>query len=106
MQDSSMIYEVNLTLDSGIVTEFREWLGLHIDDMLRIDGFESAEVLLIEEPEPSPGKVALSVRYLLRDRAALNQYLATHAAQMRAEGINRFGEQFSATRRVLSAHRL
>lgn len=106
MNDSHIIYEVNLTFDVEIAEEFREWLGLHVDDMLRIEGFESAEVHLVEEPEPPPGRATLSVRYRLTDRTALNAYLATHAERMRADGVRHFGDRFSATRRVLAAQKI
>jgi hypothetical protein len=41
------------------------------------------------------------VRYRLRDRAALDDYLRDHAPRMRAEGLARFGDAFRAQRRVM-----
>jgi hypothetical protein len=40
---------------------------------------------------------------VLADRAALDAYLREHAARMRQAGIDRFGDRFRATRRILDA---
>ena len=37
-----LIYEVNLTVDEDIATEYSTWLREHIREMLTIDGFEAA----------------------------------------------------------------
>ena len=44
------------------------------------------------------------MQYRLRDQASLDAYLRDHAPRMRAQGVEKFGEQFRAERRVL-AHR-
>ena len=49
------------------------------------------------------GTRALTVHYRLIDEAALQRYLAEHAPRMREEGMRRFGDAFTATRRVLAA---
>jgi uncharacterized protein DUF4286 len=42
------------------------------------------------------------VHYRLVDEAALARYFAEHAAGMREAGVRRFGDAFTATRRVLA----
>ena len=51
-----------------------------------------------------PGKIRRIVQYRLRDQAALDAYLRDQAPRMRAHGVERFGDRFTAGRRVL-AHR-
>ena len=94
-----VLYEVNLDADAAIVGPFDTWLRDHIADMLQFDGFLSAEIL--DDPSAPPGRIRRVVQYRLRDAVALDDYLATHAPRMRAQGVARFGERFKAERRVL-----
>jgi hypothetical protein len=97
--NNTVLYEVNLEADAGIVAPFDTWLRDHVADMLQFDGFRSAEIL--DDPEAPAGRIRRIVQYRLRDQAALDEYLAVHAPRMRAQGVARFGESFSARRRVL-----
>jgi len=100
LQDSnSIVYEVNLEADSDIAAPFDTWLRDHIADMLQFEGFRSAEIL--DDASAPPGRIRRIVQYRLRDQAALDDYLAQHATHMRAQGAARFGDRFSAERRVL-----
>lgn len=99
----SVIYEVNLWVDRAIAAEYRTWLDEHIRRMRALPGFTSAVLYEVREPTPPAGQVTFSVRYRLRDQAALDAYLAEHAARMRADGAARFGDRFRAERRVLAS---
>lgn len=98
----SVIYEVNMEADAAIEGPFDTWLRDHIADLLQFPGFLSAEIL--GDATAPAGKVRRIVQYRLRDQAALDTYLRDHAPRMRAQGVAKFGERFSAERRVL-AHR-
>ena len=100
--NESVLYEVNMEADAAIEAPFDTWLRDHIADLLQFDGFRSAEIL--EDRTGPPGRVRRIVQYRLRDQATLDAYLRDHAPRMRAQGIAKFGERFSAERRVL-AHR-
>lgn len=95
-----VIYEVDLDVDAAIATDYRGWLDAHVQDMLALPGFVSAQVFEVAEPVAA-GRVAYCVHYRLRDAAALDAYLREHAARMRADGEARFGDRFRASRRVL-----
>jgi len=99
MGGTSVTYEVNLVPDPSIAAEFDVWLEEHVHDMLRLPGFTHATIRHAEDD----GEVARSVAYVLTDRAALDAYLRDHAPQMRQSGIDRFGDRFRATRRILDA---
>ena len=98
-ENPGVIYEVNLEADADIAGPFDTWLRDHIADMLQFEGFRSAEIL--DDPSAPAGRIRRIVQYRLRDRAALDDYLANHAPHMRAQGVARFGDRFSAGRRVL-----
>ncbi len=98
-QLAMIIYEVNLQIAAQIADEFSQWLANHIDEMLEIDGFEGAEWWQVESEDEA--HVYYSVHYQLIDRQKLTEYFAQHADRMRGDGLARFGESFSASRRVL-----
>jgi hypothetical protein len=102
IENAGVIYEVNLEADAAIEAAFDTWLRDHIADMLQLPGFRGAEVLT--DASSPAGRVRRTVQYRLADQAALDAYLLEHAPRMRARGVERFGERFSAERRVL-AHR-
>ena len=97
-----LIYEVNLEVDHDIADEYSQWLEDHIGQVLKFEGFLSAE--LFEEQtggveKNNSGK--WTIHYHVRDLECLENYFDQHAAKMRKDGLDRFGDKFSATRRVL-----
>lgn len=105
MSGPVIIYEVNIDLAAGVRSEYLDWLRAHVAEICALPGFTGAEVFEVTDPPPAPGRVALCTQYRLEDQAALETYLRDHAPRLRAEGIARFGDQFRASRRVLTASR-
>jgi hypothetical protein len=96
-----VVYEVNLELDAAIESAYRAWLQDHVRELLALPGFVAAQAYEVADPPPSADRLSLCVQYRLRDRAALDAYLREHAPRMRADGVARFGNGFTATRRIL-----
>ena len=92
-----IVYEVRVAVDHEVAAEYRAWLEPHIREVLAIEGFEHAELYAEDDAQ---GHVVWTVRYQLRDRAALESYLRDHAPRLRDEGQARFGGRFTASRRV------
>lgn len=97
-----IVYEVRIEVEPAIEADYRTWLDGHVREILALPGFEHAELLREDAEGVHPVFV---VRYHLGSRAALEGYLREHAPRMRAEGLERFGQRFSATRRVLELAR-
>ena len=97
-----IVYEVNIEVREAAYPDYRAWLALHVEEMLALPGFLAAEIFERRDPPAPDGTRALAVQYRLVDEAALQRYLAEHAPRMREEGVRRFGDAFSATRRVLA----
>lgn len=98
-------YEVNLVPDPSIEEAFDAWLDEHVSEMLRLPGFLTAVVRTSKDPDN--GNPQRTVQYELTDGAALDAYLKNHAGRMRQQGIERFGEMFTATRRIMDrGHRV
>lgn len=96
-----IVYEVNLDIRADIYAAYRAWLGEHVAEMLALPGFVSADIFERYDPAPDDGRRVLTVHYRVTDEAALARYLAEHAPRMREAGLRRFGDAFTATRRVL-----
>jgi len=94
-----VIYEVNLSIDRDVYPEFKAWLNDHVKEMLQFSGFVQASILKPEEDEISD-REKLTIQYQLESRADLETYFIEYAPKMREEGIKRFKDKFSATRRI------
>ena len=92
-----VIYEVHLTINKDIFDEYYHWLVEHIEKMLFIRGFCHAEIA--EDTHDKQVK-RYTVRYRVSSEEDLNQYFANQATAMREEGLKKFGNQFSATRKI------
>ena len=96
-----IIYEVNLTIKLPIFDEYYQWLIAHANKMLAFPGFQTAEIGLIENIDDTTSK-KLRVSYTITAYHHLEDYLTNHAITMRGEAIQKFGDQFSATRRIMT----
>ena len=95
-----IIYEVNLKICKNIYPDFYSWLLSHQKQMLTYRGFIKSKLYKVES------KIIdyklLSVHYYLESLESLNDYFVNHASKMQNEGIELFGNNFTAERRILS----
>ncbi len=98
-----IVYEVNLDVRADVYADYRAWLTTHIAEILALPGFVSAEIFEGRDPPPATGRRALTVHYRLVDAPSLDRYFAEDAPRLREDGVRRFGDAFTATRRVLAS---
>ncbi len=96
-----VIYEVNLNIDGEIYVEYLVWLKEHVQQMLQFPGFIQASFFKPEQ-EGNTAQEKLTVQYQLKSRDDLQTYFNEFAPKMREDGINRFGNKFSAERRIFN----
>jgi hypothetical protein len=101
-EQAGPIYEVTLNIDGEVAADIDDWLANHIEEMLLIPGFISANVFSLEDDQ---GRVRRVTHYQLEDNAALEDYFAGPASVMRQATVEKFGDRFEAKRRVLNAVR-
>ncbi len=94
-----LIYEVNLQIDTDIYATYITWLKKHIQEILNFPGFSKAQLLTEQNNKISNN---ITVQYYIDSEDNLNNYLTNHAPQMRAEGLAKFKNKFSATRRIFT----
>jgi hypothetical protein len=96
------IYEVNIRLEKAIEIDYRAWLAKHIEQVKQAGGFTGAMQFDVESDEAN--HVGLCVHYQAASREAISAYVQYQAPLLRADGVQRFGDRFSATRRIMRAH--
>ena len=97
-----IIYEVNLVVKHKVAEAYAAWLPGHIREVLALPGFESAEWLSDADfHEESGADPRWTIQYRLGSHDDFLRYAENDAERMRAEGIERFGKNFEATRRIL-----
>lgn len=96
----SIIYEVNVYVQHEIETVYRVWLEKHIAEILVLPGFLDAQSFDVQQID-DVDTIAICVQYRLESQAALDNYFAQHAARLRADSVKKFGDRFTASRRVL-----
>ena len=96
-----IVYEVNVFVKREVEAAYRDWLEGHVREIIALPGFTGAHVFERIEPPAPADELVLCMQYLLRDAAALDDYLREHAPRLRADGLARFGDRFRAERRVL-----
>ncbi len=100
----AIIYEVNLKIAQTIEQEYLSWLKAHIQEMCRQWGFLSATLsqeMMLEQETATNMESRYSVQYKVASMDALKHYFEHNATKVRQEALDRFGSQFSATRRIL-----
>lgn len=96
-----IIYEVNLTIEENIYGEYCSWLTDHISLMMKQQGFIGYN--MSADIEKSGSYKSITIWYYLDNIDSLNNYLKNYSKDMRNDGINKFGDKFSASRRVFES---
>jgi hypothetical protein len=100
-----LIYEVNLEVDDEINYKMAAYLQEHLQQMLTFTGFRTAYWFFRrpEDEENAPQEKTLwTIQYVIDKREDLDDYLKNHAQKMRAETVEKFGDRFKASRRILN----
>lgn len=98
---STIIYEVSCVVSPEVAEPFAAWLRHHVPEVAALPGFLEGrwgEVV----GGSRDGARTFVCWYRLADAAAMERYLADDAPRMRADGLRRFGERYTATRRVIA----
>jgi Domain of unknown function (DUF4286) len=96
----AIIYEVNVHVKRDIEAAYRAWLVKHVEEILQLPGFTKAQCFDVQT-DAGANEIGICVHYHLASQADLDEYLQQHAPRLRAEGIEKFGDGFRATRRVM-----
>ena len=95
-----IIYNVTANIEDSIHDEWLLWIQQHIPKVLATGLFKRATFtkVLVEE---SMGGLTYSIQYLALSKEALESYHKLHAADLQAEGLQKFGDKMLAFRTEL-----
>jgi hypothetical protein len=95
-----IIYNVTANIEDSIHDEWLLWIQQHIPKVLATGLFKRATFtkVLVEE---SIGGLTYSIQYLAHSKEALESYHKLHAADLQAEGSQKFGDKMLAFRTEL-----
>lgn len=91
-----VIYEVNLEISREVFSSYCTWLEKHVEEIAQLPGFFGADIF-----RDNDAANKLVVFYRLQSMADYDNYMTKHAPKMREDALQRFPNQFKATRRVL-----
>lgn len=96
-----IIYEVTLFINKNIFAKYKDWLISHVHGMLKFEGFMGARILAHSDYHHELEK-SLIVHYHVDSIMHLNDYFNRYADAMRQKGVDLFGDQYRAERRILT----
>lgn len=98
-RETTVTYEVNLTIQVEVAQAFKQWLLPHVEEMLQIKGFSDVALYRVLDPV-EPAYEQIVVLYTVDSMEDLAHYLQHDAARMRQKTQDLFGNQFSVSRRI------
>lgn len=94
-----ILYEVNAEIKKDLANAYLEWLGPHIEKILKEPGFISAQVF--QEKDECSAAAHFTVHYSVESSKDLENYFKGPAPKFRQEAVQKFGENLSIRRREL-----
>lgn len=94
-----LMYEVNIAVNNKIIQEYKIWLDKHVAEMLKIDGFCSAEIINNSEDK---NITHLTVKYQIESQEKLDDYFKYKAKLMRQESLDKYGDYVHITRKIFN----
>ncbi|MFZ9718697.1 MAG: DUF4286 family protein [Chitinophagaceae bacterium] len=96
-----ILYNVTIKVDWHIHDEWLLWMKkIHMPAVLATGSFYDAKLMRLLETDDTEGPT-YAAQYFAHDEAAYQQYVSEYAAQLRQEGIQKWGNAFVAFRSVM-----
>lgn len=95
-----IIYNVTLNIENSIHDEWLEWIKQHIPKVLATGLFLKATFTKVLVEESIEG-LTYSIQYLAHSKEAIESYHKQYAADIQAEGLQKFGDKMLAFRTEL-----
>lgn len=96
-----IIYNVTVKVDHSAAADWLQWMKEeHIPALMTTDLFLNARLCRIMEQDETDG-ITYTAQYLMPSQEHYEAYLTNHAAKMRQDGIDKFGDKFVAFRTVM-----
>lgn len=97
-----LIYEVSIKIAIHLAEEYLIWLKSHVQQMLQIDGFFSAKILVNKYPDANCESYVIVVQYDIESEIKLDNYFNNHAEAMRSAVPEKYKNYLQINRNILS----
>lgn len=96
-----ILYNVTIKIDKDIQDAWLSWMKEeHIPELMQTGLFAEAKLLKLLEVDETDG-FTYAAQYFCKTMQDYQSYINNHADQMRAKGIERFGDKFVAFRTIM-----
>ncbi len=97
-----IIYNVTVQVNHSIHDEWMVWLrSTHIPEVIATGCFTESRILRLLEVDETDGPI-YAIQYTAIFYADYERYLTSHANALRQDALNKWGEQFTAFRTIMS----
>lgn len=101
----TLVYEVSLTIEQKIFFENKKWLIDHFHDMVTQNDFVKLNLFFVKNTNPIDDDhlryQKIVAQYYISDNNILQKYFEKQAKKMRSQVIDKLGNSYSVSRRVL-----
>lgn len=95
-----IVYNVTIKVENSILDDWLLWIEKHAPEVVDTGCFVSYSFFELLEPKVDDQRTFV-VQYFAKTNEDYQRYLSDFAAQMREDGIKKFGERFVAFRSIL-----
>ena len=95
-----IVYNVTIKVDHSILDDWLIWIEKHMPEVVATGCFESYSFFELLEPKTDEDRTFV-VQYFAKNNEDYQRYLSDFAAELRLEGMEKFGEKFVAFRTIL-----
>ena len=95
-----IIYNVTVSIENSVLSEWRKWINDHISEVLGTGLFLKA-VFSKVLTEVAEGATTYSIQYYAHSKSALKIYQTQYAQELQSKGVKRFGDKMLSFRTAL-----
>jgi len=97
-----IIYNVTINVSDAIHDAWMAWmLGGHLAEVMATGCFTEYKMLHLLTEAPDAEGTTYAVQYFAPDMESYERYHDEFAPKLKADGVNRFGDEFTAFRTLL-----
>ena len=95
------IYNVTIKIDNSIHEGWLQWMKeIHIPAVMKTGCFEKFVFVRVLETDESEGPT-YAAQYFAISKARYNRYIDLYSAELRQDGLNKWGNRFFAFRTLM-----
>lgn len=96
-----VLYNVTIKISHEAEQEWLQWMKEeHMPELMATGLFVDSRLFRLLDVDESDG-ITYAAQYYCKNMADYDSYISSHSAEMRAKGLERFGDKFIAFRTLM-----